>query len=699
MRAVPAPPTHPPRSLWLLALVLVALGGCLDRDLPTAAAPEGAVAAISDAVHGSKVDGFYFLPPMVPQPNYDGDFDAALSPMVKVVCTGASGPNCSQLIKTFTMGTGSEALTVDLAEQAYRAQWHTKNNSSGLELGPDRYRLEVWVGDVMLGFADLWFVEKNNQLKDVLPGYVGATTGKPLAIKFRIETGIPGSVVVEPASATIGLGETQQFTATLYDLHGALLTNTTPEWTISGEDVATVDASGLASGVGLGQTTITASAGPASGSATLSVEIEPMVSAGGGHTCAVTRHGDAYCWGGNQSGQLGNGSSSPPLSNLVPVPVAGSHKFVMLSAGATYTCGIRVDGQTLCWGRGGPHLGTTSAPDTCTNFPSFPVQEFACATTPVPVQTRLRFSSVSTASGSGRHTCATTAAGSAYCWGSNESGQLGNGSTPDSWMPVPVAGGYTFAEVSAGENHSCGVTTSGTAYCWGRNADLQLGVSTAPETCPLMPTLDKSCSRSPIPVSDGRTFVTVSAARVFTCALTPRGAAFCWGANHGGFLGNGSQVESATPVQVAGGHRFAQLEGRVEHTCAISVVGLAYCWGWNREGSLGVPVDTELCPISPDSFIRCSTTPVQVSGGLTFRQVSTGRGHSCGVRPDRTLFCWGGGILGQLGHGSMSGSETPVPVSGWSSLVARVHALAKRFAAVPVAARRAGEWSSRDPVG
>ncbi|MBA2245475.1 MAG: cadherin-like domain-containing protein [Gemmatimonadetes bacterium] len=169
-----------------LALVALALVGCRDTSAPVLNSGEGLASfVISDAASGG-TPGFYFLPPMVPAPSYSGTFDSNLTPVVKV----CQLPACTTVIKTFNGGTKNEALTVDLAGESYRALWNTKNNPRGLQNGKDKYRLEVYVGEERLGYADLWFVSNAKQRKDVTSGYVGVVNGGTLNIKFRIETGV-----------------------------------------------------------------------------------------------------------------------------------------------------------------------------------------------------------------------------------------------------------------------------------------------------------------------------------------------------------------------------------------------------------------------------------------------------------------------------------------------------------------------------
>ena len=142
------------------------------------------------------------------------------------------------------------------------------------------------------------------------------------------------------------------------------------------------------------------------------------------------------------------------------------------------------------------------------------------------------------------HACGLTRDGAAYCWGSNGSGELGNGTTQESTSPIAVSGGLTFAAITAGQGATCGVTTGGAAYCWGYNGYGQLGNAAAPLTNAPNPT--------PLLVSGGLTFATVSTGYLHTCGVTPQGAAYCWGDNSEGELGDGSTAIHPTSVPVFG---------------------------------------------------------------------------------------------------------------------------------------------------
>ncbi len=244
-------------------------------------------------------------------------------------------------------------------------------------------------------------------------------------------------------------------------------------------------------------------------------------------------------------------------------------------------------------------------------------------------------------------TCGVTTTDQAYCWGQNEIGQLGNGSTDMSLTPSPVSGGLRFRQVSVGDRHVCGVTTTDVAYCWGSNALGQLGVGNSP---------DRS---TPAAVLGGHRFRQVSAGQYHTCAVTTADVAFCWGWNHDGQLGDGSDFgRRARPVQVAGTWRFSQVDAGALHTCGVTKTERAYCWGNGAYGQLG------------NGTLGDRRTPRLVSGGLRFRVVDAGGEggasdyHSCGVTTDNRAFGWGGNMRGQLGDGTTTQRLLPAAVAG-----------------------------------
>lgn len=251
------------------AAAVLAVAAC-SADSKSPLAPEVPRPTISDAAHAGAVPGFYFLPPMVQQPSYSGTFDAALQPRVEI-CE-LSGGVCSTTIATFTFGTGSSSVRVDAAGQNYIVNWKTSDYNLDVN---KTYRISVYQGSLQLGFADVDVVGAAKDLKNVDTNeYIALLDDRTLPIKFRIETGIPAQVVVTPASDSVNVGETKQFTASCTDLHGNAVSCPATTWSSSDPSVATVDATGLATGVDAGTVTITASIGYAQGTATLKV-IQP----------------------------------------------------------------------------------------------------------------------------------------------------------------------------------------------------------------------------------------------------------------------------------------------------------------------------------------------------------------------------------------------------------------------------------------
>ena len=305
------------------------------------------------------------------------------------------------------------------------------------------------------------------------------------------------------------------------------------------------------------------------------------------HTCAVTPYlssgpsaptGTPYCWGSNFGGQLGDGTTT---NRLLPTSVAleptfgtGLPPFTAISSGYTHTCGLTMTGDAYCWGGEMGHIYGQLGDGTT-----------AQRLVPTAVVGGLSFAAVSAGSW---HTCGVTTGGAAYCWGHNLYGELGDSTTTDRLVPTPVAGGLTFVALSAGFGFTCGITTSGAAYCWGKNELGELGDGTT--TGRIVPTQ----------VASGLTFATVSAAYYHACGVTTTGTAYCWGSNASGRLGIGNDTGpeqcaigsdaypcSRTPVAVAGGYSFAVVAAGWTHTCGATTSGAAYCWGQNEVGQLG----------------------------------------------------------------------------------------------------------------
>ena len=381
------------------------------------------------------------------------------------------------------------------------------------------------------------------------------------------------------------------------------------------------------------------------------------VSAGASHTCALTTAGGLKCMGSNNYGQLGD--ETVPWFRTTPMDVAGLTSGVAaVSAGAWHTCALSTVGGVKCWGRNNVgRLGDGTTTQRLT-----------------PVDVIGLTSGVSAVSVGGAHTCAVTTAGGVKCWGSNSLGRLGDGTQTDrtpagaaSWStPVDVTGLTSgVAAVSAGSYHTCAVTTAGGLKCWGDNYSGRLGDGTATDRT------------TPVDVT-GLTSGVAAVSTMFahTCAVTTAGDVKCWGSNFYGQLGDGTTPLRTTPVDVTGlTSGVAAVSTGGLHTCALTTLGALKCWGFNSYGQLGDGTSGNV-----------RTTPVDVTGLTTeIAAVSAGADHTCALTTAGGLKCWGGNFYGHLGDGTATNRTTPVDVTDLTSGVAAVSSGASRTCALTTA--------------
>jgi alpha-tubulin suppressor-like RCC1 family protein len=359
--------------------------------------------------------------------------------------------------------------------------------------------------------------------------------------------------------------------------------------------------------------------------------------------------GRALAWGWNSHGQLGNGSKnnlSFPFEVSTAGPLSGK-TITAISAGGEHTC-VVADGQVYCWGyNAAGQLGNGTTADS---------------TTPVAVAFPLA-GTVTAISAGGYHTCA-VAEGQAYCWGDNDLGQLGDDTTTDSSVPVAVASPLagTITAITVGEYHTCAVA-EGQAYCWGSNFRGQLGDGTTNDSS--VP-VAVNTSGSPL---EGKSVTTITAGTKHTCAVAD-GQASCWGLNFYGQLGNGTITDSPIPVAVntsgtpLDNESVTAISAGSGQTCAV-VDGRAYCWGHNSYGQLGdgTTAPTSTTPVA----VATSGTPM---AGATVTAITAGDFHSC-VVANGQAYCWGATYFGQLGNRNNTNSGTPVAVDTSGSLAGK----------------------------
>lgn len=278
-----------------------------------------------------------------------------------------------------------------------------------------------------------------------------------------------------------------------------------------------------------------------------------QISAGGDHTCALQSDGDVWCWGANGAGQLGNGStddSSIPM--LVGLPASGS-----IAAGGEHTCAVAESGALRCWG----------AADS---------GQSGRVGDPVLSPRATVLTNVLSVAAGWAHTCAVVRGGvtiSVKCFGDNSNGQL-SGSGGSTATPVTVPGlAKPVASAVAGVQHTCVRFSDSTLSCWGGNQYGQVG--------------DGSTSDRNSPVALPLVGVTALAAGAYhTCAALDNGTMRCWGRNNNGRLGDGTEVDHPQPTKVAVASGVSSIAAGGYHSCAVSG-GDTYCWGANPFGQLG----------------------------------------------------------------------------------------------------------------
>ncbi len=356
--------------------------------------------------------------------------------------------------------------------------------------------------------------------------------------------------------------------------------------------------------------------------------VAAQIVAGMQHTCAVLQDVDskgevggsaqstvAECWGANEHGQVGDGSTTDATEPvLVDLP-----DVVQVAAGGDHSCARQRGGTVRCWGRNDSgQLGRGDTSD---------------ALEPVSVDIP---DAVDIATGV-NHTCAVLTSGGVRCWGANERGQLGSPPAGFEPMPVTVPGITTAVSVTAGYAHTCVTLANASVRCWGANDSGQLGNNTRTD--------------SSVPVRPTTATVKAVTAGVFhTCALMADGSVSCWGANDYGQLGDATTTDRLTPTPLALTGAVS-LSAGAYHTCAAQSTGVVRCWGRNSAGRLGDGTGVD------------RSSPTRVSGVTNALAAVAGGYHSCAVTASGSL-CWGSNSSGQLGNGTLTTSSRAVPVSG-----------------------------------
>jgi len=428
----------------------------------------------------------------------------------------------------------------------------------------------------------------------------------------------------------------------------------------------------------------------------------PLLDAGASHVCAVIGGNDVKCWGTNSSAQLGNGSAGGqrPHADMVN-NLLGNIKGV--AAGASHSCALKNDGTVWCWGKNdSAQLGSGGL---MTPYTGTPVQVTIDANDN-------SLTSVTDITVGSSHTCALLQTGGVKCWGLSLAGRLGNNSqlNPGNF-PVDVrvdSNGTPLTgvrSISAGADFTCAVLQGGTVKCWGVNSYSQLG------------TLGSNTLVAQDVVRDAQgtllsNIVAVTTGDEHACAQTQLGAVWCWGRNHVYQAGKTAPNPVVFPTLVTMSGLAVELVAGTGHTCARQANGQVECWGGNAWGQLGTGIssapslpimatavpplrsitaggdttcgqklteDTTICwgkhssgqlgngtlmkPNVAVETVKQAGTAFFNGSSISKISVSKGYGHTCAIDNTQRLFCWGSNILGQIGDGTTAHKPTPVLVS------------------------------------
>lgn len=394
---------------------------------------------------------------------------------------------------------------------------------------------------------------------------------------------------------------------------------------------------------------------------------------GRSHSCAIAPDRTVRCWGRNNAGQIGDGTTtSRPLPTVV---LAGEGSGAALSGatavavGADFSCALLTTTTVACWG---DNLFGQLGDGTNEN-----------RSDPVAVQeasgSGLALTGVVSISAGADHACAVLGDGTARCWGDNRAGSLGSGETrvgretvvvvDDAGSTAPLAG---IDSIAAGGDHTCAVLENGTVKCWGRNTYGQLGND------------DRTTRSGPVAVKlvAGSTSLlsgvtAVSTGTFHSCALHDDGTISCWGSNQSGEIGDGTEETRYAPVRVvaAAGSTTPftgarQISLGQDHTCAGLESGGAACWGYSFRGGLGIGTPTS---VSAPAVVVATAGGDTALGDVTL--IAAGGSHTCATFADGSVRCWGQNTFGQLGDDTFQDRSTPIVVVGLA--VARTPSVAK----------------------
>jgi len=449
------------------------------------------------------------------------------------------------------------------------------------------------------------------------PGAVTITaTADSVSGNTQVRVLIPVKRVdISPLSVMLVPGGTIKMTARLTGTDGSTLSDRDITW--NHEATVSIAPTGMMKGLQTGSDSITATSegiaewSPARVTVTRPQLTRVVANHLSEHVCALTAPGEAYCWGSNSAGSLGNGTFGDSVGNVRygPPPTTGGLAYPTgipyyvwsdLGVGEDQTCGV-FSGQVACWGVNDEYSLGNGPGDNQSS----------------PRQVALPRAATSVVTGE-EWACGLGTDSLPYCWGGSVTGFL---------IDPTVFPNRKYVAIVAGYNTLCGVGADSLAYCGFPQTSGQSLVS---------PSLK---------------FTKLTVGQNHICGLTADSAAYCWGQNAFGQLGDSTTTGRFSPAVVAGGFKFVDLAAGDYFTCGVvASVGAGYCWG----------IALSLQSTNPPQI---TTAPSLVPGNLVFSQITAGRRFACGIATGK-VYCWGRNQFGQLGDGTWTDRFVPVLVAG-----------------------------------
>ena len=361
-------------------------------------------------------------------------------------------------------------------------------------------------------------------------------------------------------------------------------------------------------------------------------EVKPdLIAAGEDHTCAIQSDGSVRCWGEGDNGRLGNGGTANKNTPTATSSLGSGRTAIDITAGGDHTCAVLDNGSVACWGLnnyGQLGDGTTTNRQT-------PTQTLSLGRPAVAVE-------------AGMHvTCALLDNGSVSCWGRNHAGQLGRGYTNSTndlhqrtpGLTLPMPGGHPVVALDISHYMVCGVLSNGSIACWS-----QYGGGNTPSL--------KTFFDSSNPAVD------IATGRYSGCATMENGSVTCWGT---GWLGTGGSSQSANPgviwPNLGSGRTAVEVEIGRKHRCALLDDDSVKCWGDDQYGQMGN---------GAGQSNKNTPNSVTFSSNLGLHSMSAGHWHTCIATKTNEIYCWGDGAYSKLGDGSSNNNQIPGKTSHFS---------------------------------